>query len=159
MRRDSLLLPASYDTPLSIGSSEVWPQTGLDVKSVFDPEDEDRITVRPNLIMRTALDALEHLGFGLKSARNESAPDRFKHRLTFAQEVEFGPKRGEFAGRPDELELLMFPSEGSVDLVMQVDRPGFRGESYAELTFSEGEAPQGPDGVAEALAEAIRRHS
>ncbi len=144
-----------YDTPLSIGRSEVWIETGLDVKSAFDPSDKDRITVRPNRWIQTVLDAIERLGFDLRQAENETLPDRFQRRLTFGQEFEFVPRRGEFSGRLGELELVMFPSEGQIDLIMQVDRRGFGGESHAQLMVSESETSQ----VAETLAQVIRQHS
>jgi sporulation-control protein len=147
-----------YETPPSMGSSEVWLRTGLDVKSAFDPQDEDRITVRPTPEMQAVLDALERLDFELREAATESLPDRVRRSLHFGLELEFVPRRGEFVGRLDELEMFMFPSEGSVDLVMQVDRRGFGGESYAELTVSDSDASQGPDHVADTLAQAIRQH-
>jgi sporulation-control protein len=148
-----------YETPLTIGSSEVLLRASLDVRSAFDPEDKDLITVRPDATTRTILDAIERLGFELREAKNKEVPDRFRRNLHFGQEFEFVPKRGEFEGRLDELELLMFPSEGAVDLAMQVDRRGFRGESYAEITVSDGEAAGGLDLVAETLADSIRRYA
>ena len=148
-----------YDTPLSMGRSEVWLRTSLDVKAAFDPQDEDRVTIRPTPAMQTVLDALDRLGFSLKEAATVDLSDRVRRRLHFGLELEFVPRSGEFEDQLDELELVMFPADGSVDLVMQVDRRGFRGESYAELTVSNDEASQGPDHLAQIIAQAIRQET
>ena len=77
------------------------------------------------------------------------------------------PGSGEFRGRFDEIELLMFPSEGSVELILQIDRRA-RGlgsflseavgtdESYASLTVPESASPER---IAEALSQTIRQHA
>lgn len=147
-----------YDTPLSIGHSLVWLRTGLDVDKAFDPSDDDLITIRPNPTIRTVLDALEGLGLQLWTTSVERLPERLRRRLSSGQEIKFVATTGEFKGRLSELEVLMYPSEDSVDLVMEVDRRGSGGESSFKLTFSESETSQGTDQVAETLAEAIRQH-
>ncbi len=159
-----------YDTPLTVGRSAVWIQTGLEVTSAFDPSDQDRISVRPNATVRVILDAFERLGFDLREADNEELPHRLRRRLPFGQEFEFVARRGEFRGRLDELETLMFPDERGVDLIMQVDRraSGLGGflseamgtdESYVQTTVTERDAASGADRVAEKLAGAIRRRA
>lgn len=100
-----------YDTPLTVGRTSVWVQTGLDVRSAVDPSDEDRISVLPNATVRTTLDAFQRLGFDLREADNEELPHGLRRRLPFGQEFEFAARRGEFRGRLDELEVLMFPDE------------------------------------------------
>lgn len=148
-----------YDTPPTMGRSEVWLRTSLDVKGAFDPQDEDRITVRPTPEMQAILDALGRLGFEPREAATVDLPDRVRRSLHFGLELEFVPKSGEFVGRLDELEVFMFPSKDSVDVVMEVDRRGLGGESYTEATISGGDASRGPDHVAQTLAQAIRQHS
>jgi len=161
----SFALP--YDTPLTLGRSSVWVRTALDVKMAMDPSDSDAISVRPTDTQQKVLDAFKRLGFILREADNEDLPHRLRRNLPFAQEFEFVARGGEFQGRFDEIEMVMFPSAGSVDVVLQMDRRA-RGlgsffseqmgtdESYAGLTVSEG---QDLDSVAQALADNIRRHS
>lgn len=159
-----------YDTPLSVGRTSVWVRTALDVKMAFDPSDSDKITVRPNRTIEAIFDAVKSLGFALHEADNEELPHRLRRRLPFGQEFEFKARRGEFKGRLDELEMVLFPDEGSVDVILQVDRRA-RGlgsflseqmgtdESYAGVTITDSDAEQGSGRVAEKLGQAIWRHS
>ena len=161
----SFALP--YDTPLTLRHSSVWVRTALDVKMAMDPSDSDAITVRPTPTQKKILDAFERLGFSLREADNEDLPHRLRRNLPFAQEFEFAARSGEFRGHFDEIEMVMFPSADSVDVVLQIDRRA-RGlgsflseqmgtdESYAGLTISES---QDLDSVAQALADNIRRHT
>ena len=159
-----------YDTPLTVGRTSVWVQTGLDVRSSFDPSDGDHISVRPNSTVQTVLDAFERLGFDLREVDNEELPHGLRRRLPFGQEFEFVARRGEFRGRLDELEMLLFPDERGVDLIMQVDRRarGLGGllseamgtdESYVRATVTDQDAARGAGSVAEELGEAIRQRS
>jgi sporulation-control protein len=155
-----------YDTPLTLGRTTVWIRTSLDVSMAIDPSDSDNITVRPTRAMGSVLDAMKGLGFRMKNAENEELPHRLRRRLPFGQELEFVAGSGEFRGRFDEVELVMF-SEDSVDLVLQIDRRA-RGlgsflsesvgtdESYASPTVPEGTAP---DRVREVLAQTLRQHA
>ena len=156
-----------YETPLTLGRSSVWIQTALDVRMAFDPSDSDSVTVRPNPTMRAVLDSIKSLGFHMREADNEELPYRLRRRLPFGQEIEFVARSGEFRGMFDEIELVMFPSEDSVDLVLQIDRRA-RGlgsflseamstdESYASLTVPQNSTP---DEIGEALANTIRQHA
>ena len=156
-----------YDTPLTLGRSSVWIRTALGVRMALDPSDSDVVTVRPNHTMGIILDSMNRLGFRLREAENEELPHRLRRRLPFGQELEFVAGSGEFRGRFDEIELLMFPSEGSVDLILQIDRRA-RGlgsflseavgtdESYASLSVPESATP---DRITEALSQAIRQHA
>lgn len=159
-----------FETPLTLGRTSVWVRTALDVKGALDPSDSDHITVKPNPTMRAVLDGLERLGFERRNVENEQLPHRLRRRLDFAQEFEFRASGGEFGGRLDELELVMFPSEERVDLLLQVDRRARdlgsifsealgTDESYATLTVSGADASRGPERVAALLSEAIRRHA
>ncbi len=157
-----------YETPLTVGRSTVWLQTGLDVRRAFDPSDSDKITVRPNRTIQTILDAVERLGFSLREADNEELSYALRRHLPFGQEFEFRARSGEFRGRLDELEMVMFPDERSVELVFQVDR-AVRGlgsflseamgtdESYVALTVTEEDAARGSEYVAEMIGSAIRQ--
>ena len=156
-----------YDTPLTLGRSSVWIRTALDVRMALDPSDSDVVTVRPNRTMGIILDSMNRLGFRLREAGNEELPHRLRRRLPFGQEFEFVAGSGEFRGRFDEIELLMFPSEGSVDVILQIDRRA-RGlgsflseavgtdESYASLSVPESATP---DRVREGLSQTIRQHA
>ena len=161
----SIRLP--YETPLTLGRSSVWVRTALDVERAIDPSDSDVITVLPNPTMRFVLTSFEKLGFRMREADNEELPHRLRRHLPFAQEIEFVATGGEFRGRFDEVELVMFPSEDAVDLMLQVDRRA-RGlgsflseqmgtdESYASLSVPESATPSE---IREAIAATLRRHA
>lgn len=156
-----------YETPLTLGRTSVWVRTALDVERAIDPSDSDSITVKPNPTMRFVLASFEKLGFRMREADNEELPHRLRRHLSFGQEIEFVATGGEFRGRFDEVELVMFPSEDEVDLLMQVDRRA-RGlgsflseqmgtdESYASLSVPESATPSE---IREAIAATLRRHA
>jgi len=161
----TFLLP--HDTPLTLGRSSVWIRTALDVRMAFDPSDSDDVTVHPNHTIRLVLDSMKSLGFHIREAENEELPHRLRRRLPFGQELEFVAGSGEFRSRFDEMELLMFPSEDSVDLILQIDRRAHglgsflseamgTDESYASLTVPESATP---DRIREALAQTIRQRA
>ena len=159
--------PLPYDTPLTVGRTSVWVRTALDVDRSIDPSDSDAIKVNPSPTQRFIFDSFEKLGFRMREAENEELPYRLRRRLTFGQEFEFVAHSGEFRGRFDEVELVMFPSAESVDMILQIDRRA-RGlgsflseqmgtdESYAHLTVPESATPSD---IREAIAQTLRQHS
>ncbi|WP_442594177.1 sporulation protein [Neobacillus sp. D3-1R] len=117
----SFVLP--NDTPISLGRTKVWVNTGLDIKSAVDPTDKDYIRVVPNPLMSGVFQAVEELGFRMREADCQQASYRLRKRLPFVQEFEFVPVSGPFRGRLDELELVFFTiSNDQMDIYMQVDR-------------------------------------
>ncbi len=79
-------------TPLTMGDSEVWVQTGLDIEWAVDPSDEDQLDVKPGPRLQGVLDAMEELGFTLQSVTNEesdlpTAPVPFVQRFTYREEA------------------------------------------------------------------------
>ncbi|MEK3990850.1 sporulation protein [Robertmurraya sp. FSL R5-0851] len=112
-----------FDTPISIGRTKVWVETGLDIKNAVDPTDKDYIKVVPNQLMKGVLDTVAELGFRLREADCEELPYRKRRRLPFAQEFEFAAVSGSFRGKLDELEVIFFPqSDEQMDLALQIDR-------------------------------------
>lgn len=111
------------DSPITIGKSKVWIQTGLDIKNAVDPTDKDFIGVIPAPIVQSILESVSNLGFQIRSVECEEAPYRLRKRLPFIQEFEFIPVRGSFRGKLDEIELMFFPhSLDNVEVLMQIDR-------------------------------------
>lgn len=111
------------DTPISMGRTQVWIETGLDIKNSVDPTDKDYVRVVPNKMMESVFLAVNNLGFHLREAECEQAPYRIRGRLPFIQEFEFVASSGPFRGRLDELEITFFPkSTEEMEILMQVDR-------------------------------------
>ncbi|MGM0922771.1 MAG: sporulation protein [Bacillota bacterium] len=115
--------PLPADTPITLGSSKVWLETGLDIKGAVDPSDKDFLDVAAPPLVQTIFSALRDLGFNLRKVENEAAPYHLRKRLPFIQEFEFYPTAGPFRGKLDELEVVISNvSHHGVELLLEVDR-------------------------------------
>ena len=122
-REIPFVIRVPFDTPISIGRTKVWVETGLDIKNAVDPSDKDFISVLPNQLMKSVLETIAELGFRMREADCEELPYRKRRRLPFAQEFEFVAVSGPFRGKLDELEVIFFPqSEEQMDIALQIDR-------------------------------------
>ncbi|WP_102348530.1 sporulation protein [Bacillus sp. Marseille-P3661] len=117
----SFMLP--IDTPVTLGKTKVWVQTGLDIKMAIDPADRDYIEVNAHPLMNAFLNTVTDLGFRLREVEVQAAPRHIRGRLPFLQEFEFVPISGEFRGRLDELEVVFISIRpDQMDVLLQVDR-------------------------------------
>ncbi|MEB3752004.1 sporulation protein [Geobacillus sp. FSL W8-0032] len=155
-----------YDTPVTLGSSKVWLQTGLDIQMALDPQDRDYLTIEPHPLVTAFLEAARQLGFRLHHVQCEQAPRHWQPRLPFVQEFEFRPASGAFRGRLDELEAIFFVSEHGVETILEIDRKarGLAGLLAEALDMDETLArfTYGPNDLAslpQLLANAIHRYS
>lgn len=125
-----------FNTPLSVSQSKSWIETGLDIAQAVDPKDEDAITVQPNAAQQVILDAMDELGFRLKKADTEMLPARHRSgRLPIAQELEYSANGSRFGRQLDEVEVVILQDEGSIELLIQVDRSVHDlGSLFADLT-------------------------
>ncbi|TMV48013.1 sporulation protein [Paenibacillus mesophilus] len=163
----SFQLPAI--TPVTMGRTPVWIQTGLDIKEAIDPKDQDRLQVRPHPNSSIILEAVDQLGFRLREVTCEYAPYYGRiSGLPFVQEFEFVPA-SQFRGQLDELEIIFYPDEHGVDLLLQIDRKarGLAGlfaeafdadEHFVKVRFDSNQLASGANYIAGQLAEMIRRY-
>lgn len=122
-RTFSVEIDVPYHTPVTKGKTTVWLDTGLDIDWAVDPDDRDPVEIEPDPLRETLFDALESLGFTLRTAKCEATESLFAdHR--FVQELEFVPRSGPFAGDLDELEVVTLPEGNGFDLLLEVDRRG-----------------------------------
>ncbi|WP_162063645.1 sporulation protein [Vibrio taketomensis] len=112
-------LDVPWNTPITIGDSKVWLDTGLDIALAKDPTDKDILTVRPDPLMDGILSALESQGMRIRQVECE-AVDGFA--LPFVQEFEFVPTTGPYHGRWRELELVAYRQADELQLWFEVDR-------------------------------------
>lgn len=160
----SLTLP--IDTPITVGKTQVWIQTGLDIKNAVDPNDKDTIRVQPTKLAESVLDTVSGLGFRLREAECEQASTRFRGNYPFVQEFEFVPT-GSYRRHLDELELVFLSqSDYSVDILLQIDRKA-KGlgslfaealdmdESYVRTTITRQDLPT----IQAKLQQIIAKHS
>ena len=112
-------LAVPWNTPVTIGDSKVWLETGLDIAMGKDPSDTDILTVRPDPLLDGVLCALEAQGMRIRQVECE-AVDGFE--WPFVQEFEFVPTTGPYHGRWRELELVAHRSDEQLRLWFEVDR-------------------------------------
>lgn len=144
-------------TPVTMGDVEVWIQTGLDIEWAVDPSDEDQLDVQPGPRLQGVLDAMEQLGFGLRSVTNEEFATRYSP-LPFVQRFEFRGGSGPLAGKLDEVVLMPIRAEDNENflLLVNVDRLGdaeIGDERRARLTIDTDDA----DALTDQLRSAIER--
>ncbi|WP_028544738.1 sporulation protein [Paenibacillus taiwanensis] len=161
-----IILP--QQTPLTIGKAPVWLKTELDIASAVDPSDHDRIEIVPSVEQSIVIDALNRLGFRLRKAECEHAP-RLGHSYPFVQEFEFVPT-SYFRDELDELEVIFYPTEHQLELLLQIDRRarGLGGwlseamdtdESFVRYRLSRDEWRRlGAEKVSTQLVELIRKY-
>lgn len=163
----SFQLPES--TPVTMGRTPVWISTGLDIKEAVDPKDQDQLQVRPHPYSAVILEAVNQLGFRIREVTCQYAPHYGRvNGLPFVQEFEFVPT-SQFRGQLDELEIIFYPDENGVDLLLQIDRKahGLAGlfaealdsdESFVKVRFDRNQLASGADYIAGQLAETIRKY-
>lgn len=161
----SFTLP--YDTPITVGKTEVWVATELDIRSGVDAQDRDYVEIRPSQIASRVLEELQQIGFRLRKAECEQAPYRYRNHYPFLQEFEFVPTGGAFRGKLDELEItFLSQTANSAEILLQVDRKarglgGFLAEaldvdeSHVRLTIQQ----QDLHNVGNILRETIARYA
>ncbi|MEZ3143658.1 sporulation protein [Halobaculum sp. MBLA0143] len=114
-----------YHTPVTMGDAEAWVETELDIDLAVDPDDTDYLDVRPTRRLQAVFDAMEELGFSLRTADCEADPyGRYTEGASFFQEFEFRATGGQFRGAVDEVELVASPGPDALDLFVEVDRRG-----------------------------------
>lgn len=157
-------LQVPWETPLSLGRTLVWVHTALSVSMAMDPSDRDVLQIEPTAGMRTIVEALSQLGFSLHKADVEQNR-RMGRRVPFVQELEFRPG-GRYAGRLTELEVVLAPEPGGVQVWLEADlrARGLAGallgeldlnERFMQVYFNDNQLARGADSVATELARAI----
>jgi sporulation-control protein len=111
-------------TPPTLGNTEVWIHTGLDIDWSIDPDDTDYLDVEPGPYVSAMMEAAEDLGFDLHTVENIDASRIGPH--VFAQEFEYVPERGSrYSGDLDEIELVPIREGQRLDVIVEVDKSGF----------------------------------
>jgi sporulation-control protein len=151
-----------YRTPLTMGRTDVWVKTGLDIDWALDPKDKDHLEVRPDDRLGALIDAVENLGFSFHTADVMSSSHGAFTKRSFVQELEFKPRSGPFSGRLDEIELVPMPAADGIEVVVEVDKRGglFEemgdwDESKTSLRYDHAD----PDRLEDELASAIERRT
>lgn len=158
-------------TPVTMGGTQVWIRTGMEINDGIDPKDEDYLQVMPHPYTAVVLEAAERLGFRLRDASCEYAPYHgISQGLPFVQKFEFLPSP-EHRDRLDELQIVCYPDDDGIGLLLQIDRQarGLAGlfaeatdtdeERFARLRFTREQLAAGPGIVASWIEEKVRKYS
>lgn len=159
-------IPVPLNTPVSAGKSQVWVQTGLDIKSAVDPQDRDPLEVRAHPLVDAFIAAAQRLGLRLYQV--DCAKTDFRNAgngLPFVQKFEFKTFAGEFHGKLDEVEAVFLLSDAGVRATLQIDRRvrGFASmlsesmgmdESYTTISYDQSDVAR----LDILLADTIRRY-
>ncbi|MGX9419285.1 sporulation protein [Vibrio sp. RC27] len=108
-----------WNTPITIGDTKVWLETGLDISMAKDPTDKDMLTIRPDPLLDAIFSEFEEQGLRIRQVECE-AVEGFA--MPFAQEFEFVPTAGPFHGRWREVEIVVYREQDSLQLWFEVDR-------------------------------------
>lgn len=131
----SIHVPES--TPPTIGKTQVWVYTGLDIDWSVDPTDKDHLEVLPGPYLEALLGVVEDLGFSRSSVDNVEAPSFGPGE--FAQEFEYKPHSGPYSGELDEIELFPTRHGDRLEVVVEVDKSGLSifgsDESHHRITI------------------------
>ncbi len=139
-------------TPLTMGRSKIWLETGLDIKSAIDPSDRDYIKVVPGELLAPLFQAVEQLGFRTRQIETQRAPYHLQHIANIAQQFEYVPYSGPFRGKLDEFEIVPMVEANQVTVFMEIDRraQGLGGlfsemldidETRVQMTYSASDIP------------------
>jgi len=162
-RRFETTIDVPRQTPVTAGSVSVEVETGLDISMAVDPDDEDRLDVRPTERLQAVFDALEDLGFSLHSSECSARPGGvFSTSASFVQEFEFRPRGGEFSGEVDEVEVVPVYGDDGLTVHAEVDRRGgllSEAMDVDERHTSFRVTSTDPDDVRAPLADTIRELS
>lgn len=157
-----ITIDVPIDTPVTVGRTNVWLETGLDIDWAVDPDDKDPVQIDPGPRLSTFLDALDSLGFTLRTAKCERAPGGLFSSQQFVQELEFVPHSGPFSGKLDELEVVPTETETGLEVKLEIDRRGGLlsemadvDESWAQLSFTNESASE----MESTLRDEIERHA
>ncbi|WP_027086137.1 sporulation protein [Cohnella panacarvi] len=158
-------------TPVTMGGTQVWIRTGMEINEAIDPKDEDYLQVTPHPYTAVVLEAAERAGFRLRDASCVYAPYHgIAQGLPFVQEFEFlpSPKRRD---RLDELQIVCYPDDDGIGLLLQIDRQarGVAGlfaeatdtdeERFARLRFKREQLADGPGIVVSWIEEKVRKYA
>lgn len=120
---ETLNLPFSFvlskHTPFTTLKTPVWIHTGLDIKSVMDPKDNDSLKVAAGPYLQAVLNAFERLDLVIYRVVN--AEDLYYSNMSFLQEIEFRPT-GSYKYELNYVKLMYVLYDASIELIMEVNK-------------------------------------
>lgn len=116
----SFILPEC--APLSIGHTNTWISSHLDIAMAIDKKDRDYVKVVGNPLQQALFDAVGSLGFQLVEAECEGAEQMQFNGAPYVQELEFKPTTGDYRGKLDELELVTMVRGEQLEVMLEIDR-------------------------------------
>lgn len=109
-----------YDSPVSTSGSPIYIKTGLDIKMAVDPTDHDGIEVVPHPFVQQVVKATEYLGYRLEKVDMDF--EHYYSRHPFVQQYQFKPTGNTFSKYIDDIQMVFFPFQHELDIILRVDR-------------------------------------
>jgi len=122
-------------TPLTLGETTVWLETGLDIDWAVDPTDSDALEVVPEQFVAALLDAVDALDFAFEGTSVERVP--WVDDAPFAQKLRFRPD-GQFRQSITDLVVTVVPRGDDVRLFVEIDQRDTAAEQSG-MDFNEQE--------------------
>jgi sporulation-control protein len=123
MPGETLSLPFSFmlnkQTPFTTLKTPVWVHTGIDLKSVMDPKDNDSLVVAMGPYLQAVMNAFERLDLVIYRVIN--VEDLYYSNMPFLQEIEFRPT-GANKYELNYVKLMYVLHEASIELIMEVNK-------------------------------------
>jgi sporulation-control protein len=106
-------------TPLTLGETTVWLETGLEIDWAVDPTDSDALEVVPEKFVAALLDAVDALEFTFEGTSVDRVP--WVDDAPFAQKLRFRPD-GKFRRDVTDLVVTVVPRGDDVRLFVEIDQ-------------------------------------
>ncbi|CAA0110636.1 Sporulation-control protein spo0M [BD1-7 clade bacterium] len=116
-------LPLHISTPLTIGKTENWLETDLDIDFALDKNDRDIFSVLPDALSGAFFNTLETLGFSLTEVACE-ASSQADIDVPFVQAFVMKPTTGDYHSKLDEVAFFFVVDSTGVDVLLEIDRRG-----------------------------------
>ncbi|WP_028108648.1 sporulation protein [Ferrimonas futtsuensis] len=159
--REELEIPIEFQlpefTPLTLGNTEVWLSTGLDIRQARDPSDKDLFQVVPQPLVADLLVAITRLGFTQDLVHTEAVSSMARVTAPYLQMFHYSVVEGPFKGRIEEMELAVVPAEGGLYLHAEVTRTG-RGMAAAVSRILEESGDRQRRRLTPELVENLQQH-
>ncbi|TKB49331.1 hypothetical protein FCL40_08325 [Ferrimonas sediminicola] len=159
--REELEIPIAFQlpefTPLTMGKTQVWLSTGLDIRQARDPSDEDVLEVVPQPLVAELLVAMTRLGFVQDLVHTEAVSSMARVSAPYLQMFHYHVGEGPFEGRIEEMELAIVPAEGGLYLHAEATRTG-RGMAAAVSRILEESGDRQRRRLTPELVENLQQH-
>lgn len=122
------------DLPMSTGNIAWELDAAVNVRYESQPL---AVEVLPHPIVAAVNDSFEQLGFQIFNSCISAIQEATYQRLPYAQQFEWRPEEGEFAGKLEQVLVTVLPKSDLITFYMEIDQPNLLLESSEEAHLSD----------------------